>query len=163
VLRDVLNEREIEEVMREQMKAKREDRKNILIILDDFAADLKNTTTLNRLAMRGRHSKVWCWISTQLYRKIPRGVRVNMPFYIFYTVNSNELRTISEELASGSIAKFEDMFRKCTAKPYSFFSINARKHVRHGRYMCNFKPLRLTENDMGSFDEEDEEASSERE
>ena len=137
-----LDEASIVKTMDDNAALSRKERKKILIVLDDFAAEIKSTVALNRLVMRGRHSFVWCWISTQLYRKIPRSVRVNMPHYIFFSVNQNELKTIAEELSTNTFAQFEHIFRRCTDAKYSFLSVDMKKPVEN-RYSCNFNKIDL--------------------
>lgn len=139
-LRETLDEDEIVRVMDENSALPREERKKILMIIDDFAAEIKSTIALNRLVMRGRHSYVWTWISTQLYRKIPRSVRVNMPYYIFFAVNQNELKTIAEELGTNTFSQFETIFRRCTDAKYSFLGVNMKRPVSE-RYSCNFEKI----------------------
>lgn len=139
-LHDTFDQARIARIMKDQEEVPRPERDNVLLIIDDFASEFKDTVTMSRLVMRGRHSKVWVWISTQLYRKIPRSIRVNMPYYIFFLVNTNELKTISEELATGSISAFEALFRRCTEAAFSFFCINAKLPVAQ-RYFCNFKKI----------------------
>lgn len=141
-LHDVLDEPALERMMEEQLELPSSERKNVLIILDDFASDLRDTQTLARLAMRGRHSKIWLWISTQMYKRIPRVVRVNMPYYIFFAVNANELKTISAELATSSATEFENLFNECTSNAFSFFCVNSKLPPRQ-RYACNFKKISL--------------------
>jgi hypothetical protein len=141
-LHDVLDEPALERMMEEQLELPSSERKNVLIILDDFASDLRDTQTLARLAMRGRHSKIWLWISTQMYKRIPRVVRVNMPYYIFFAVNANELKTISAELATTSVSEFENLFNECTSDAFSFFCVNSKLPPRQ-RYACNFKKISL--------------------
>ena len=116
-------------------------RPRVLLILDDLASELQQgNITMNRLLFRGRHSKVWCYITSQLYRRVPRAIRVNMGYLIFFQVNQNELKTISEELSTGSVREFEDLFKKCTSKQFSFLCVDMKKPVDK-RYLCNFKPI----------------------
>lgn len=140
ILVDTFDEGRIARIMDDNMATDKDNRAKILLVIDDFADQFRNTQTLSRLIMRGRHSKVWTWISTQLYRKIPRTIRVNMPFLIFFQVNSNELKTISEELATSSVRSFEDMFRRATNRAYAFLTVNMKKPVSD-RYTSNFEPI----------------------
>jgi len=55
-------------------------------------------------------------------------------------VNSNELRTISEELAVGSVKEFEVMFRRGTAEPYGFLCVDM-KQAPAKRFSFNFKKI----------------------
>ena len=64
-----------------------------------------------------------------------------MPFLIFFGVNSNELSTISDELATANVKEFETMFRECTSAAYSFLGVNMKKAVS-SRYSCSFVDLK---------------------
>ena len=150
-LHEEFDEGEIINIMDDQSARPREKRRNVLIILDDCAADFKDNVALSRLAMRGRHSRCFTWISTQMYRRIPRAVRTNIPYYIVFNTNQNETRTISEELATGSIHAFEAMLNKCTRRAFSFLGVNMKKPV-DTRYSCNFNPIRIDNKVGGDSD-----------
>lgn len=139
-LDDDLTMEKLEGIMKQQNETNNRDRQRVLLLVDDFAADISNTRTLQRLAFRGRHMKVWLWLSSQLYRKVPRSLRVNVPYYIFFSANSNEIRTISEELATGSIAEFEDMYARCMSVPYRFLCVDMKLRPPD-RYMFSFKKI----------------------
>lgn len=131
----------IENIMEEQEQVPKSKRKRVLIILDDIADSIVQSPILDRLFFRGRHSGIFCWISSQLYRRIPRGLRVNSPFYVFFRVNTNELNTISEELAVEDKKTFIRLFMDATGDQYSFLSIDAKKGLKD-RYAKNFTPLK---------------------
>lgn len=140
IIDDELTMEKIEDILKDQMETPNRERERVLLLIDDFAADLTNTRTLQRLAFRGRHMKVWLWLSSQLYRKVPRSIRVNVPYYIFFKANSNEVRTISEELATGSVADFEAMYNECMSVPYRFLCIDMKLPASK-RYMFSFKKI----------------------
>lgn len=132
---------DIEEIMNEQEEKEEEDRKRILIILDDVADSLSQNPILDRLFFRGRHSGIFSWISSQLYRRVPRGLRVNSPYYIFFRVNTNELQTITDELAVEDRNTFKSLFMKATALKHSFLTINVKSSLED-RYTSSFVPLK---------------------
>ena len=140
ILDDAFSMEKLDKIMKDQGDIQRSERPNTLIILDDWASELSNTPSMQRLAFRGRHMKLWLWLATQLYRKVPRSLRVNVPYYIIFSVNSNELRTISEELAVGSVKEFEVMFRRGTAEPYGFLCVDM-KRAPAKRFSFNFKKI----------------------
>jgi hypothetical protein len=112
-----------------------------LIILDDCAPDLKKDTTLEKLFFTGRHTGMFCWLSSQLYRKIPRGLRVNSPYlFLFKNINSNELDTIADEIAVEEVKDFKRTYRDATREPYSFLTVDTRKSFDE-RYTSNFKKI----------------------
>lgn len=129
---------DVEALLNRQEELEESERKRMLIILDDVADSLSQNSVLDRLFFRGRHSGIFCWISSQLYRRVPRGIRVNAPFYIFFRVNTNELKTITDELAVEDRKVFESMFVKATSRKYSFLTINAKNGLED-RYTSSFK------------------------
>ena len=141
-LNDELDEAEIQKIMTDNADTPREERPRRLIIIDDFAADMKNTQVLRRLIMRGRHSKVWCWLTTQLYKRIPRGVRVNMPAHIIWSCNAGEMKSISEELSNLPGNKFNALFREATDTPFGFMYINLKLPPKQ-RYHKNFEQISI--------------------
>ena len=147
VLHDAFDLPGIMRLMEDNAARPKEQRENTLVIIDDFAPELRNTTALAQLSMRGRHSRVWLWLSVQSYKKVPRSVRINFPMYIFFACNDGETKVIAQELATtGSVAEFEEIFRRCTLARFSFFGVNMKKTVAEGRYTCNFKALADEEN-----------------
>lgn len=129
----------IQDIMDAQEAKTEKSRRRILIILDDIADSIVNSPILDRLFFRGRHVGVFCWISSQMYKKVPRSIRVNVPYYIFFRVNTNELGTIADELAIESKKEFMSIFTRATERQYSFLCINAKKtQPGSGRYMSNF-------------------------
>ena len=143
ILDDEFSEEKLNRIMQQQDKLPSDSRPKILIVLDDVASELRrDSRTLNRLAMRGRHSKIWTWISSQLYKKLPRSIRVNIPYLVFFQVNQNELKTISEELATDSVRAWETMFKRATSEQYSFLTVDQKKAVA-ARYTSSFKSIQL--------------------
>lgn len=140
VVHDTYDVNVIQNLLDAQDALEEKKRKRKLIILDDIADSIVQSPVLDRLFFRGRHAGVFCWISSQLYRRVPRSIRVNAPFYVFFRVNSNELATISDELAVEKRNDFIELFMKATGEQYGFFTINA-KRANTGRYTANFNEM----------------------
>ena len=90
-------------------------------------ADMINNKKLNpvvtELFIRGRKLNISIVFVTQSYFKVPKHVRINSThFFILKIPNKTELQQIA--LNHSSDIDFKDfikIYKKCTAKPYSFF------------------------------------------
>lgn len=115
--------------------------KRTLVILDDIAPELSKNKVLDRLFFRGRHSGVYCWISSQQYRKVPLSIRLNSPYYVIFRVNQSEANTIADELAVEDKKDFIKTLRKATDPKYGFLTIDLKKSFDE-RYTSSFKPIK---------------------
>ena len=101
------------------------DRK-ILIVFDDMIADIIKNKKLNsivtELFIRGRKLNISLVFITQSYFKVPKDVRLNTShFFIAKIPNKKELQQIAINHSSDVSTKdFINIYRKCTAEPYSF-------------------------------------------
>ena len=99
----------------------------ILIVFDDMIADMIQNKKLNsivtELFIRGRKSNISLVFITQSYIKVPKDVRLNTThFFITKISNKRELQQIAINHSSDiSTEDFVNIYRKCTAEPYSFF------------------------------------------
>ena len=102
----------------------------ILIVFDDMIADMINNKKLNsavtELFVRGRIWNISHVFITQLYFKVPEDVRLNTShFFIAKIPNKRELQQIAINHSSDISTKdFINIYRECTAKPYSFLVID---------------------------------------
>ena len=101
------------------------DNKN-LIVFDDMIADMINNKKLNsivtELFIRGRKLNISLVFITQSYFKVPKDVRLNTThFFIAKIPNKRELQEIAINHSSDISTKdFANIYRECTAEPYSF-------------------------------------------
>ena len=101
------------------------DRK-ILIVFDDMIADIIKNKKLNlivtELFIRGRKLNISLVFITQSYFKVPKDVRLNTTqFFISKILNKRDLQQIVINHSSDISTKdFINIYRKCTAEPYSF-------------------------------------------
>ena len=99
---------------------------NILIVFDDMIADQINNKELNsivtELFIRGRKLNISLVFITESYFKVPEDVRLNTShFFIAKIPNKRELQQIAINHSLDISAKdFTNIYRKCTAEPYSF-------------------------------------------
>ena len=102
------------------------DNKNF-IVFDDIIADMINNKKLNsivtELFIRGRKLNISLVFITQSYFKVPKDVRLNTThFFITKIPNKTELQEIARHHSSDiRTENFINIYRECTAKPYSFF------------------------------------------
>ena len=104
------------------------DKENIiLIVFGDMIPDMIHNKELNsivtELFIRGRKWNIYLVFITQSYFKVPKDVRLNTTdFFISKIPNKRELWEIPINHSSDISAKnFINIYRNCTAKPYSFF------------------------------------------
>ena len=99
----------------------------ILIVFDDMIADMIQNKKLNSIVtvlfIRGRKLNISLVFFTQSYFKVPKDVRLNTThFFIAKIPNKRELQQIAINHSSDiSTEDFVNIYRKCTAEPYSFF------------------------------------------
>ena len=99
----------------------------ILIIFDDMIGDMINNKKLNsivtELFIKGRKLIISLVFITQSYFKVPKDVRLNTTyFFIIKMPNRRELQQNALNHSSDiSIKVFLNIYKKCTAEPYSFF------------------------------------------
>ena len=99
----------------------------ILIVFDDMIADMIQNKKLNsivtELLIRGRKLNISLVFITQSYFKVPKDVRLNTThFFITKILNKRELQQIAINHSSDIRTEdFVNIYRKCTAEPYSFF------------------------------------------
>ena len=100
--------------------------RKILIVFDDMIADMINNKKLNsivtELFIRGRKLNISLVFITQSYFKVPKDVRLNTTqFFISKILNKRDLQQIVINHSSDISTKdFINIYRKCTAEPYSF-------------------------------------------
>ena len=99
----------------------------ILIVFDDMIADMIQNKKLNSIVtdlfIRGRKLNVSLVFITQSQFKVPKDVRLNTThIFIAKILNKRELQQIAINHSSDIRTEdFVNVYRKCTAEPYSFF------------------------------------------
>ena len=98
----------------------------ILIFFDDMIADMIHDKKLNsivtKLFIRGIKLNISLVFITQSYFKVLKNVRLNTShFFIAKIPNKRELQQIAINHSSDISTKdFTNIYRECTAEPYSF-------------------------------------------
>ena len=90
--------------------------------------------------IRGRKLNISLVFITQSYFKVPKDVRLNTThFFIAKLPNKRELQQIAlNHLSDISNNDFVNMYRKCTAEPFSFFVNDTT--------LASDNPLKFTKN-----------------
>ena len=118
--------------------------RKILIVFDDMIADMINNKKLNsivtELFIRGRKLNISLVFITQSYFKVPKDVRLNTShFFIAKISNKRELQQIATNHSWDiSTEDFINIYRECTAEPYSFLVNDAT--------LASDNPLRFRKN-----------------
>jgi len=116
----------IETILDAQEQVPTESRKKVLIVCDDCADQLANDKILHRLFFRGRHARVWCLLSVQSVKSVPRAIRLNTPYWAIWKVSQNELDVLVKEIAVEDPARFKSIFKQATDPQYGFLTINTK-------------------------------------
>ena len=101
----------------------------ILIVFDDMIADMLSNKKLNpivnELFFRGRKLNISLAFITKSYFVVPKNIRLNSTHYFVMKIpNKRELQQIAFNHSSDiDFQDFMNLYKKCTAKPYSFFVI----------------------------------------
>ena len=95
---------------------------------------------MTELFIRGRKLNISLVFITQSYFKVPKDVRLNTThFFIAKIPNKRELQQIAINHSSDISTKdFTNIYRECTAEPYSFFVNDTT--------LTSNDPLRFTKN-----------------
>ena len=99
----------------------------ILIVFDDMIADMiqnkKLHSIVTELFIRGRKLNISLVFITQSYFKVPKDARLNKTHFCITKISDKrELQQIAINHSSDiSTEDFVNIYRKCTAQPYSFF------------------------------------------
>ena len=92
-------------------------------MIADIIKNKKLNSTVTELFIRGRKLNISLVFITQSYFKVPKDVRLNTTHsFISKIPNKRELQQIViNHSLDISTKDFENIYRKCTAEPYSFF------------------------------------------
>ena len=103
----------------------------ILIVFYDMIADMLTNKKLNlvvtELFIRGLKLNISLVFIIQSYFVVPKNIRLNStPHFIMKIPKKQELQQIAFNHSSDiNFKNFMNLYKKCTAKPYSFLVIDA--------------------------------------
>ena len=102
----------------------------VLIVFDDMIADIMTNkifqAIIKELFIRCRKLNVALVFITQSYFSVPKEVRLNSTHYLIMKIHKKtELQQISNNHSADVDCKeFLEIYKNCTKKPYSFFTID---------------------------------------
>ena len=116
---------------------------SILIVVDDFADDVKfsrNSKLLHSLFTRGRHSQISTVVATQKFNALSPIIRVNASdLYVFRLRNYSDLQAFLDEVSA--IAPKDiilEMYRLATDEPYSFLTVKLTSKDKNKIFLIRF-------------------------
>ena len=117
--------------------------RKVLIVFDDMIADMINNKRLNsvvtELFIRGRKLNISIVFITQSYYKYLRKLDAILNTFYYENSKKTELQQIPSNNSSDIFFKdFMKIYKKCTAKPYSFLIFDTN--------LSSDNPLRLRKN-----------------
>ena len=105
-------------------------KRKILIVFDDMIADMLNNKKFNpiviELFIKGRKLNISLIFITQSYFAVPKTIKLNSTHYFVRKIPSKrELQQTAFNHSSDiDFQDFMNLYKKCTAKPYSFLVID---------------------------------------
>jgi len=116
---------------------------SILIVVDDFADDVKfsrNSKLLHSLFTRGRHSQISTIVATQKFNALSPIIRVNASdLYVFRLRNYSDLQAFLDEVSA--IAPKDvilEMYKIATDEPFSFLTVKLTSKDKNRIFMVRF-------------------------
>ena len=117
----------IEKMTTQNANKKKEEKKNILLILDDVMSDTNfaQSPALKKLYTRGRHINIGIIATCQYLYNLPPVCRANADWCIVGQMNRQSIQLLAEEYLSGDLEKndFVKLYNRST-KDYGFLIIN---------------------------------------
>ena len=117
----------IQKMTTQNANKKKEEKKNILLILDDVMSDTNfaQSPALKKLYTRGRHINIGVIATCQYLYNLPPICRSNADWCIVGQMNRQSIQLLAEEYLSGDLEKndFVKLYNRST-KDYGFLVIN---------------------------------------
>ena len=117
----------VRQIMKQQAADPPEERKKVLIVMDDMAGTLEKNKVLQKLSTKYRHYGVSIILSVQQYKSLPVMCRNALTCFIhFHIPNEKEYIKMNEEIHD-RFPNGAEMARAATQKRYNFCFINIEK------------------------------------
>ena len=96
-------------------------------MIADMLSNKKLNPIVTELFIRGRKLNISLVFITQSYFAVPKNIRLNSTHYFVMKIpNKRELQQIAFNHSSDiDFQDFMNLYKKCTAKPYSFLVIDS--------------------------------------
>jgi hypothetical protein len=150
---DKFDEEMILEILDFQKQMKRQKKmRPVLLLVDDLVTSVnaKRQNEMINLYLRGRHWGISIILTSQKYKYVPSGIRLNADCNIFFSNNMNkkELIDISEECPDDVFLKLANDLRENNYFQYDFIYQNV-KHPFNKRYYRGFnKQFKVSYKDL---------------
>lgn len=117
----------LNQLTKEQSEAEPEDRKKLLVVMDDMVGIIDKLPKLQQLCTKFRHYSMSIIIVSQSWRKIPSVIRNCLTALICFDLkNEKEFGKIHDEF-TGSIPNSERLIKEIVNKRYDFFYFNIER------------------------------------
>ena len=122
-----------------------EQHEDTLLIIDDYASELKNPKLLRllcKMVNNRRHERLSIWMSVQTYRSIPLSNRRTINYLVLFKMkNKAETKAVFDEMG-GSLTKeqFNEMLKFVYDKPHEYLVCNRD----HDEWWKGFNRLVIT-------------------
>jgi hypothetical protein len=114
----------LRQIMKEQSEAEPEERKKILIVLDDMVGIMEKNKEIALLATKYRHYGISIIAVTQSYKKLPLLIRnCTTGLIVFGLHNEKEVEKVYDEHGCGFPCWY-DMYSLATSQKYNFLYMN---------------------------------------
>ena len=122
----------LSDIVKEQKAKDENERKNILVVLDDMISYFSNHSVLNNLPALSRHYRISFIVLSQAYSALPSRFRKNIThLVIFKLYNKKDLKAIEDEIGS-NYENFIEHYNIATKEKYNFLYLNnTDKSVYH--------------------------------
>jgi hypothetical protein len=116
---------------------------SVLIVVDDFADDVKfsrNSKLLHSLFTRGRHCQISTIVATQKFNALSPIIRVNASdLYVFRLRNYSDLQTFLDEVSAiASKDVILEMYNMAVDEPFSFLTVKLTSKNKNDIFMIRF-------------------------
>ena len=107
-------------------------KRHVLLIIDDFATQMRSLKALEELAVRGRHANITCICTAQYSRLLSPTIRMNAQGVVLFKMGDKEFENLALEglRALVDVKDFIVWVKEHTQSPRSFVYINLRNPKR---------------------------------
>lgn len=127
-------------LIEQQKQMPKDQRRTVLVILDDMARESKKSTNLEALYTRGRHFNISTILLSQKFKDVASSNRNNATSVILYKPQQNmELDALTEAFA-GLMPQneFKNMLKEVTRQRFCFLFINQLEPDENKKFRKNF-------------------------
>jgi hypothetical protein len=118
----------LKDIIKSQREKNSEDRKHVLVVLDDCIQYLKKSKVLSSLPSFSRHYLISCIVVSQVFKDaLPMKLRKNCSGYVIGRIfNRSDIESIENEIGC-NYESFLKHYQEATNEPYSFLFVDQRE------------------------------------